>query len=133
LAATALSLFYDQQLFKDLLSVEAKGLTVIDLNTFTLIDKVVANPSAYGFTDVTNACYNGPYTGGGSVCANPNDYLFWDQVHPTAAAQSIIGQEAAALARAVPEPSTWATMLTGFAALGFAGWRRKRGQAASAI
>jgi hypothetical protein len=26
----------------------------------------------------------------------------------------------------VPEPSTWALMLLGFAGLGFAGWRRKR-------
>ncbi len=27
---------------------------------------------------------------------------------------------------AVPEPSTWAMMLLGFAGLGFAGWRRAR-------
>jgi hypothetical protein len=27
---------------------------------------------------------------------------------------------------AIPEPSTWAMMLTGFAVLGFAGLRRKR-------
>jgi outer membrane lipase/esterase len=129
-AASALSAFYNQQLFNDLLPVEAAGLTVIDLNTYQLIDKAVANPAAYGFTDVTDACYAGPYTGGGSACANPDKYLFWDQLHPTFAAQLIIGQEAVALAKAVPEPSTWAMMLTGFATLGFAGWRRQRESAA---
>ena len=30
---------------------------------------------------------------------------------------------------AVPEPSTWAMLLTGFAGLGFAGWRRAAGLA----
>jgi hypothetical protein len=30
---------------------------------------------------------------------------------------------------AVPEPSTWALMLVGFAGLGFAGWRRVAAQA----
>jgi len=31
-----------------------------------------------------------------------------------------------ALGGAVPEPSTWAMMLIGFAGLGYAGWRRAR-------
>jgi hypothetical protein len=29
----------------------------------------------------------------------------------------------------VPEPSTWALMLLGFAGLGFAGWRRAAAEA----
>jgi hypothetical protein len=32
---------------------------------------------------------------------------------------------------AVPEPSTWAVLLAGFAGLGFAGWRRGRGHVAA--
>jgi phospholipase/lecithinase/hemolysin len=129
-AATALSIYYNQQLFADLRPIQAAGLIVDNLNTFGLINKVVADPSAYGFTNASSACYEGPYTGGGSVCENPASYLFWDQVHPTTAAQLIIGTEAANLALSAPETSTWAMMLTGFAALGFAGIRRRREQAA---
>ena len=33
--------------------------------------------------------------------------------------------------RAVPEPSTWAMMLIGFAGLGFAGYKRARGRRAA--
>jgi outer membrane lipase/esterase len=129
-AATALSAYYDQQLFMDLLPVELAGLKVYDLNTFTLLDNVIKTPAAYGFTDVINPCYVGPFTGGGSVCSNPNTNLFWDMVHPTARAQQIIALNAVRVA--VPEPSTWTMLLAGFVALGFAGQRRKRAQAAQA-
>jgi phospholipase/lecithinase/hemolysin len=130
-AATALSAFYDAQLFADLAPLENQGLKVYDLNTFTLLDNVAADPSAYGFNNVTAPCYTGPFTGGGSACSDPDSYLFWDQVHPTAAAHLIIGTEAANLVLGLPEPSTWAMMLTGFAALGFAGFRRRREQASA--
>jgi PEP-CTERM motif len=36
------------------------------------------------------------------------------------------GQVDITLARSVPEPSTWAMMLLGFAGLGFAGYRASR-------
>jgi hypothetical protein len=32
----------------------------------------------------------------------------------------------------VPEPSTWAMLMLGFAGLGFAGWRKVKGAAAFA-
>ena len=32
---------------------------------------------------------------------------------------------------AIPEPTTWATLIVGFAGLGYAGWRRARGAAAA--
>jgi phospholipase/lecithinase/hemolysin len=100
------------------------GLKVFDLDTFALIDSVVANPLAYGFTDVTHACYVGPYTGGGTECASPDSHLFWDSVHPSAAAGKIIAGDA--LAAVAPEPSSWAMMGLGFAALGFIGLRSRR-------
>ena len=93
------------------------GLRITFLDTFSLIDAAVADPGAFGLTNVTDPCYVGPYTGGGLVCADPNLYLFWDAGHPTAAAHAAI----AALARAalVPEPGTLSLLIAGLGGLAF--------------
>jgi phospholipase/lecithinase/hemolysin len=131
-AATALSAFFDQQVLLDLAPVEAAGLTVFDLNTYTLIDEVVQDPSAFGFSNVTAPCWTGGFTGsatGGSLCSTlpavQDTYLFWDDVHPTAAGQLLVADAAlSAMGLPVPEPSTWAMLFIGFGGLGFAGYRR---------
>jgi phospholipase/lecithinase/hemolysin len=47
--------------------------------------------------DVVNTpCFSGAIDTPGTVCANPNEYLFWDSVHPTAAAHQILGNFALA-------------------------------------
>jgi phospholipase/lecithinase/hemolysin len=126
-AATALSAYFDQQVLSDLAPVEHAGLKVFDLNTYTLIDEVVSNPAPYGFSNVTDPCYVGPFTGGGTVCSNPNSYLFWDDVHPTAAGHLLVADAAlSAMGLAVPEPSTWAMILLGLASLGVMGYRREK-------
>ena len=48
-------------------------------------------------------------------------YLYFDGVHPTTAAHALLAD---AFAAAVPEPETWALMLTGLAAVALA---RRRG------
>jgi outer membrane lipase/esterase len=40
-----------------------------------------ANPAAFGVTNVTTPCLN---TTTGTLCATPDTFLFWDEVHPTA-------------------------------------------------
>ena len=47
--------------------------------------------------------------------------------HPTAAGRRIIADIAydTLIGAPIPEPSTWAMLIAGFAALGFAGWRVK--------
>ena len=47
---------------------------------------MVANPSAFGLTNVTQACFDGV----GAVIGNPADFLFWDSVHPTEAGHRLI-------------------------------------------
>jgi phospholipase/lecithinase/hemolysin len=74
-------------------------------DTAGLMHQIVADPSAYGFTNVTDPCFNGT-----TVCANPDQYLFFDSFHPTAAAHQILGQEFAA---AVPEPATCVLVFSG--------------------
>jgi GDSL-like Lipase/Acylhydrolase len=110
-AATALSAYFDEQVLIDLAPVEAAGLTVFDLNTYALLDKAVQDPSAFGFSNVTGPCWTGGFTGsatGGSLCSTlpavQDTYLFWDDVHPTAAGQLLVA-DAALSAMAYPCPS----------------------------
>ncbi|MBY0397490.1 MAG: SGNH/GDSL hydrolase family protein, partial [Thermoleophilia bacterium] len=73
-------------------------IALVDLDG--LIQEVRANPAGFGFTNTTgSALANGVVSGQG--------YLFWDNVHVTAAGHQIIGNRAFAL---VPEPSSAALM-----------------------
>ena len=72
---------------------------VLYFDTAGLMRALVNNPAAYGFTDVTDPCFDGS-----TVCGNPDQYLFYDDFHPTTAADKIIAMSFAA--RVVPEPST---------------------------
>jgi phospholipase/lecithinase/hemolysin len=110
--ASAVSSGFDAALTASLAGLGA-GLNLKVLNTFSLLDSIVANPGAYNLTDVTDPCLN-TNTMPPTVCANPNQYLFWDEMHPTAAGQALVAD--AALALVTPEPSS--VWLTG---LGFAG------------
>ncbi|MBU1346114.1 MAG: autotransporter domain-containing protein [Alphaproteobacteria bacterium] len=48
-------------------------------------DTLAANPARFGFSNVTDACFTGV-----SVCANPDSYLYFDGVHPTAAGHRLL-------------------------------------------
>jgi phospholipase/lecithinase/hemolysin len=108
------------------------GLKVFALDTYDLLGDVIANKEEFGLSDVTDACWTGGFTGGPSLpCTDPENYLFWDQVHPTAAGHLIAAEYALRALTAVPEPSTWAMMLLGFAGLAYAGYRRSLRRAAA--
>ena len=122
-AATSLSLAYNFALEGDLTGVAG----VHFLDTFSLIDNAVQDPGKFGFTDVTDPCYTGTYAGyagtpSGTVCTNPNSYLFWDELHPTAAADAIIADAAWSL---VPSPRPGAGLLS-LGLLLLIGMKRKR-------
>lgn len=61
------------------------GLNIIQFDALGLFADVTTNPSAYGFANVIDPCFNGV-----SVCSNPDEYSLWDSVHPTAAGHRII-------------------------------------------
>jgi phospholipase/lecithinase/hemolysin len=147
--ASGLSSVLNELVSLDLAPFES-GLEVFDLNAYGLVDLAVSEPSLFGLTDVTDPCYVGPLTGGGSVCSSPNSYLFWDNLNPTAFGHAILADyainliggvapsaadamlDSAAFPATVPEPSTWAMMLVGFAGLGYAGYRRAKSRARDA-
>ena len=114
-AASGLSAAFDMALAPSLGTVaSADGVHISVLDTYSLIDGIVANPGRYGFTDVTHPCVTGAvdYLGGtacSSTMAGQDQYLFWDNDHPTAAAHALIADAALA---SIPEP----TSLTLFAA-----------------
>ena len=108
---TQLSLAFNGVLNAGITQLSNNGLNVIPVNTFALLNEVIANPSAYGFTNVTQpACGAGsssvqcgpagsglPYT----YAAGTNQtYLFADGVHPTTAAHALLGQYVTSLLRA---------------------------------
>jgi phospholipase/lecithinase/hemolysin len=139
--ASWFALQFDQDMAADLKSVKAAGLKVFDLNTYSGIDEFVVHPPS-GF-NVTSPCWTGNDAGGpGTLCSNPDQYLFWDSGHPSAEGHLLVAEDACKVIGAcnavdarplflaedarstVPEPSTWVMTLLGFAGLGFLGYRK---------
>lgn len=69
------------------------GIRIRRLDAFRLLNNIVGDPSAFGLTAVTTACVT-PNTAP-FLCDRPDEFLFWDGIHPTKAVHSIIAQEAA--------------------------------------
>jgi outer membrane lipase/esterase len=87
------------------------GIDITLFDTFAFFNQLLANPAAFGFTNTMTPCLTGNLGIGGTVCDNPNAYVFWDTVHPTTAAHQALGD---AFARAVvPEPATLTLTLIG--------------------
>jgi phospholipase/lecithinase/hemolysin len=135
--AGALAMDFNADVLSDVKALNLSGLTVFDVPVFSMIDKIVADPTVFGLTNVTTPCFSGDIETPGSVCADPDHSLFWDGEHPTKVGHALTANLAFDVLTGptdpllVPEPSTWAMMLMGFAGLSFAGWRARRAGAAA--
>ncbi len=80
-----------------------------------------------GFGNFLNVSFSGTVTGPGfsDVAASMSLSASQNGGHGHSIAYSVSDSATATVATGVPEASTWTMMLAGFAALGFAGYRRK--------
>ena len=93
---TAISKAYNDALYGGLAQ---NGITFIPLDTFGILQEIVASPGTYGFVNVTTpAC-----TVASSIACNPTSlvtpdagttYVFADGIHPSAATHQMLGQYA---------------------------------------
>ncbi len=72
-----------------LLIQKYSDLQIVTLDANTLYRKAIANPATFGFTNVISPCLSGS-----RACSNPDQFLFWDGIHPTTAAHRILGEAA---------------------------------------
>ena len=89
------------------------GTNIIMMDLFKIGDVIAANPSAFGVSNVTQPCFNGV-----TVCANPNDYFYFDGVHPTATGH-------AAIARLANDYLYYGDLGSQTAVLGETAWRHR--------
>lgn len=98
---TALSSFYNSTLSAGL---DALHVDLIRLNVFSLLDEIVADPAAYGFTNASSpACTVASLLCTASTLVAPNaaqTYVFADTVHPTTATHQVIADYAASVIEA---------------------------------
>jgi phospholipase/lecithinase/hemolysin len=133
--ASSLAESFNAEVLMGLAGLKSDGLKVFTLDTYDLLGEIKADPSGFGFTNVSDPCWTGSFTdpNSGTLCSanvdDQNQYLFWDDVHPTAAGHFLAAEFALDALNAVPEPSTWAMMLAGFAGLAFAAYRNSQKQA----
>lgn len=106
---------FDATWAADLAALDGMGINVIGVNIESEFNAILADPAAYGFTNVTTACDT-------TAGCDPNSALFWDDIHPTTYADSLIATLAyddltgAVPPAATPEPSS--LMLLGSSLLG---------------
>lgn len=73
-----------------------EGITIYKLDLAAFLNDVVAGPGDFGLTETNAPCLMF-FTESDAKCDNPEDHLFWDGIHPTAAAHDELADVATSL------------------------------------
>ncbi|HMB08935.1 MAG TPA: hypothetical protein VKP69_35050, partial [Isosphaeraceae bacterium] len=99
------------------------GIKIYRLDASSLFQHVLTDPGRFGITNVTDQAKSGADGLPGDVVPNPDQYLFWDPVHPTQTFHQLLGDEAIAVL-SVAEPGSLTLLGIGLLGLlAFAGCR----------
>jgi phospholipase/lecithinase/hemolysin len=115
-------------------------VNLIPLNINALFNDALSNPINYGFTNTTQSCISPPpLLNPGvvpTVCENPSEFVFWDDIHPTTATHAFISEfafETVSSSQAVPEPPTVAGLFIAGAFLSVRALQRQKRQQAKKV
>jgi len=99
--ASTLTAYYNAEAEQAVIPLAIADHLNLDLvDTYGLIDGIVATPAAYGFTNVTDPVWTGnasnPDSGtlAATTLAGQDQYLFFDQLHPTESGSALIAAAA---------------------------------------
>lgn len=86
-AATEATVLYNDVLATGLAIIRdfniGRQLKIYQLDSFSLLEQLVASPSAYGLTNVTGMSQ-------GNAAVDPDTWLFWDDLHPTTRGHNLL-------------------------------------------
>ncbi|CAA9891036.1 conserved hypothetical protein [Candidatus Methylobacter favarea] len=117
-----LSSVFDGLLTPSIMGLENNfGIDIKELDIDALFKEISATPNNFGLTNISDACI----IVGGDSCSNPENYLFWDGLHPTTAAHSIIADKALNLVAPVPTPAMLPIYALGILMLGYVSSKRR--------
>ena len=73
----------------DNLSNSLNDINIIPLDVYSLYNDILTSPEEFGLTNTSEPCLDSL-----GSCSNPDEYLFWDEFHPTTAVHEIIAESA---------------------------------------
>lgn len=88
--ASALSAGFNFALDMTLAQLAQTGIDIYRVDFFAFVNAASAMPEGFGFVDADSPCLP-VFPPATEVCADPDQHLFWDGIHPTRAAHRIVG------------------------------------------